>query len=58
MVQLIALAAVGTLAWVGYKSYREHAERIAREEEAKKNDAGSALPLEKDPKTGRYRPKD
>jgi len=56
MVQLIAFAAVGAVAWVGYSSFRKHMDEIkTKEKAARKTDAKVVGELKKDPKTGRYK---
>ncbi len=55
MVQLIAVAALGSVALVAYSSFRKHWDRIQREELEKAKKPKSGGDLEQDPKTGRYR---
>ena len=58
MVPLIAIGAVGLLAWTGYRAYRSEADRLKAEDEAKaRASSGADAPrLYRDPKTGRYGP--
>ena len=57
MPQLILLAVVGVVAYVGYRSFIKEAERVSArirraEQEARNESSGT---LVKDPKTGEYR---
>ena len=57
MPQLILLAIVGVVAYVGYRSFIKEAERVSArirraEQEARNESSGT---LVKDPKTGEYR---
>ena len=57
MPQLIRLAVVGVVAYVGYRSFIKEAERVSArirraEQEARNESSGT---LVKDPKTGEYR---
>ncbi|MEQ8305511.1 MAG: hypothetical protein RIA09_03035 [Hoeflea sp.] len=57
MPQLILLAAVGAVAWMGYKRFLSEAERVsARVRDAEKEaKSGAQGTLIEDPKTGEYR---
>ncbi|MEQ8481689.1 hypothetical protein [Hoeflea sp.] len=57
MPQLILLAAVGAVAWLGYKRFLSEAERVsARVRDAEKEaKSGAQGTLIEDPKTGEYR---
>jgi membrane protein implicated in regulation of membrane protease activity len=57
MPQLILIALVGVVAYVGYRSFIREAERVsARVRRAEKQAAtGTTGTLVKDPKTGEYR---
>ncbi|WP_420408543.1 hypothetical protein [Hoeflea sp.] len=57
MPQLILLAAVGAVAWLGYKRFLTEAERVsARVRDAEKEaKSGAQGTLIEDPKTGEYR---
>jgi membrane protein implicated in regulation of membrane protease activity len=57
MPQLILLAAVGAVAWIGYKRFLSEAERVsARVRDAEKEArSGAQGTLIEDPKTGEYR---
>ena len=56
MVQLIALAAIGAVAYVGYSSFRKHMDELnAKDAVQKDREAKVVGELKKDPKTGRYR---
>ncbi len=58
MVQLIAVAAVGAVVWVGVSSFRKHMLAL-KQQEAKRAEEAKIIPdLEQDPKTGRYKPRD
>jgi len=56
LVQLLAFAAVGAVAWVGYSSFKKHMEAL-KSQDAKKTKSKPKVvgDLKKDPKTGRYR---
>ena len=57
MPQLILLALVGLIAWLGYRQFLREAERVtARAQRAREQAAtGSTGTLVKDPKSGEYR---
>jgi membrane protein implicated in regulation of membrane protease activity len=57
MAQLLLLAAVGIVAWFGYKKFVQEAERVtAAVKRAKKEEqTGASGTLVKDPETGEYR---
>lgn len=57
MIQLIAAAAVGAVVWVGYSSLRKHLDAQKQADDAKRGEKQIG-DLEKDPVTGRYKPKD
>lgn len=57
MIQLIAVAAVGGVAYVAYNSFKKHMAEIERKERIRNDDAKQMPELEKDPATGKYRPK-
>ncbi|MCB1384148.1 MAG: hypothetical protein KDJ73_14715 [Notoacmeibacter sp.] len=59
MPQLLMLAAVGAIAWYGYRSFVKEAERVSakvRREEAEHQNRANGT-LVKDPETGEYRVK-
>ncbi len=66
MPQFLLLVAGGLAAWAGYKLFKSEQGRIvenlkkAREgsTEAQNTASGQPVPLEQDPKTGVYKPKD
>ena len=57
MAQLLLLAAVGIVAWYGYKKFVQEAERVtaAVKRTKKEEETGASGTLVKDPKTGEYR---
>jgi uncharacterized membrane protein len=57
MPQILLFAAVGVLAWFGYKSLLKTAERVNAKvkAEAKERQTGAGGTLIKDPATGEYR---
>jgi len=57
MIQLIAAAAVGAVVWVGYSSLRKHLDAQKQSDNEKTNEKHIG-DLEKDPLTGRYKPKE
>lgn len=57
MVQLIAAAAVGAVVLYSYSAFRKHMDRLEREDEQRKAEKMPRGALEKDPVTGKYRPK-
>ncbi len=58
MVPIIAAAAVGAVVWVGYSSFKKHMAELQEKERRAAEEAKVVPNLEKDPETGRYRPKD
>ena len=58
MVQLIAVAAIGGLAYVAYSSFRKHMQAIKQAEREENIQNAVVTELQKDPNTGVYRPKD
>lgn len=53
MVPLIAVGALGALAWTGYRAYRREMDKLEQEDASKRpRDEGR---LERDPETGKYR---
>ncbi|PCH47329.1 MAG: hypothetical protein COC23_02110 [Hyphomicrobiales bacterium] len=61
MIQLIAAAAVGAVVWVGYSSLRKHLDAQKQSDNEKTNEKTNEKhigDLEKDPLTGRYKPKE
>ncbi|MFD0915991.1 hypothetical protein ACFQ14_06185 [Pseudahrensia aquimaris] len=57
MVQLIAVAAIGGVAYVAYQSFKKHMDALKREERLRSEDPKQMPELEVDPETGKYRPK-
>ncbi len=59
MPQLLLLAAVGAVAWVGYRRFLKEAERVSQKMRQSEREAetGAIGTLEKDPETGHYRVK-
>jgi membrane protein implicated in regulation of membrane protease activity len=55
--QILLFAAVGALAWFGYKSLVKSAERVHEKArtDAKERQTGAGGTLVKDPSTGEYR---
>ena len=58
MVQLIAVAAIGGVAYVAYQSFKKHMAEIKRAEKLRSENTKDMPELRKDPSTGRYRPND
>lgn len=58
MVQLIAVAAIGGVAYIAYQSFKKHMDDLKREERLRSENPKEMPGLEKDPVTGKYRPKD
>lgn len=58
MPQLILLAVVGVVAFVGYRAFVKEAERLTAKAKRMRREAetGSRGTLVQDPKTGEYRP--
>ena len=53
MVPLVAVGALGVLAWTGYRALRRELDRLEQEDDSRRpRDEGR---LERDPETGRYR---
>ena len=57
MVQVIAAAAIGAVAWVGYNAFKKHMAEERRKEKLDAASRESATKLELDPETGRYKPR-
>lgn len=57
MVQLIAMAAIGGVAYVAYSSFKKHMAAIKAEELERNKEPTVLGQLEKDPVTGKYRVK-
>ena len=58
MIQLVAIAALGAVGLYAYGSFRKHMDALEaqdREKAKTKREPKSALDLEHDPKTGRYK---
>jgi membrane protein implicated in regulation of membrane protease activity len=57
MPQLLFFAAVGVLAWVGYKSFLKSADRVHEKVRAQSKEmrTGAQGTLVRDPETGEYR---
>ncbi len=60
MIQFVAAAAIGAVGVYAYSSFRKHMDALQKEERkaAEAAKPGNLTELEKDPKTGVYRPKD
>ncbi|MCP4316661.1 MAG: hypothetical protein GY789_11785 [Hyphomicrobiales bacterium] len=60
MVQLLLLAAVLLVAWMGYKRFLKEAERVSKSvrRAEKESETGASGTLVEDPKTGEYRVED
>ena len=58
MVQLIAVAALGAVAYVGYNAFKKHMSELEEADRRAKAEARHVPNLEKDPVSGKYRPKD
>lgn len=53
MVPLIAVGALGALAWTSYRAYRREMDRLEQEDASRRpRDEGR---LERDPETGKYK---
>ncbi len=58
MIQLVAIAAVGGVALFAWSSFKKHMADLEEKELEKRNKPKLAGELEKDPETGKYRPRD
>ena len=58
MIQLVAMAAIGGVAYVAWSSFRKHMAEIEAKEVERRNRPKLVGELEQDPETGKYRPKD
>jgi len=58
MIQLVAIAAVGGVAYVAWSSFKKHMADIEAKEVEKRQKPKLAGELERDPETGKYRPRD
>lgn len=58
MPQIVLLLLVGAGLWLGWKALKKEMTRVDRELHDREPGPAQTVELEKDPKTGVYRPKD